>query len=67
MPISDNISREIKRIKADSIFKDLMMEILTKEDEGLSSRTYKAEYKAIVDAFINKTEENNGSDPDQSN
>lgn len=54
MPISEKISKEIHQLDADKAFKEMMLKILKKEDDGLSQKTYKAEYKSIVDDFIDK-------------
>lgn len=54
MPISEKISKEILQLDADKAFKEMMLKILKKEDDGLSQKTYKAEYKSIVDDFIDK-------------
>ena len=54
MPISEKITKEILHLDADNAFKEMMIKILKKEDDGLSQKTYKAEYKSIVDEFIDK-------------
>ncbi len=62
MPISNNIIQEVNRLDIDQGTKDLMFSILKQEDEGLSIRTYKAEYKRLVDDFISGKENKNESD-----
>ena len=61
MPISAKISNEIKQLDVDPAFKEMMTSILMREDEGLTQKTYKAEYKAIVDAYIGHGESKDGS------
>lgn len=65
MPISENINKEISKLNVDDDFKRLMLDILRKEDEGVTSRTYKSEYSSIVDAFIKAKEDGNGTSQDQ--
>lgn len=67
MPISENINKEITKLQVEDDFKKLMLDILRKEDEGVTSRTYKGEYSSIVDAFIKAKEGGNGTSQDQSN
>lgn len=64
MPISENIMKEIKQLDADKSFKNMMTTLLKQEDAGLSQKAYKAEYKAIVDAFIKKKEAKHGAGSD---
>lgn len=61
MPISAKINNEINQLDADSSFKKMMTDILKREDEGLTQKTYKAEYQAIVDAFIERGGKQNES------
>ena len=64
MPISEKIAQEINRLPVDEAFKAMMTTLLKEEDEGLSQKAYKAEYKRIVDEFIVKGEGQNGSGSD---
>ena len=66
MPISEKITNEIRQLDADKAFKEMMAKILKEEDDGLSQKAYKAEYKALVDEFIGKKEDNNESGSDKS-
>ena len=54
MPISEKIVSEVNQLDTDKAFKDMMIRILKEEDNGLSQKAYKAEYKAIVDEFIER-------------
>jgi len=65
MLISENINKEISKLNVDEEFKRLMLDILRKEDEGVTSRTYKGEYSSIVDAYIKAKEDGNGTSQDQ--
>ena len=65
MPISENINKEISKLNVDEEFKRLMLDILRKEDEGVTSRTYKGEYSSIVDTYIKAKEDGNGTSQDQ--
>ena len=56
MPISEKITDEIRRLNADKAFKEMMTTILRREDNGLTQKTYKAEYKSIVDGYITEKE-----------
>lgn len=57
MPISEKIVSEVNQLDTDKAFKDMMIRILKEEDNGLSQKAYKAEYKAIVDEFIESKED----------
>ena len=57
MPISEKIVSEVNQLETDKAFKDMMIRILKEEDNGLSQKAYKAEYKAIVDEFIESKED----------
>ena len=56
MPISEKIISEIQQLEVEKDFKEMMNKILEEEDNGLSQRAYKAEYKTIVDEYIKKRE-----------
>lgn len=66
MPISEKITNEIRQLRVDKAFKEMMTKILKEEDDGLSQKAYKAEYKTIVDEFIEIKEGKDGSGSDKS-
>ena len=50
MPISENIKKTILELEEDEKVKNLLMEILSKEDSG--TKQYKKEYEKIINDFI---------------
>ncbi len=56
MPISEKIVTSISELKAEEDIKELMIDILNREDQG--TRQYKKEYEKMIDDLIKKQEGN---------